>query len=725
MKRLKDTSMIRDFWTAQLGDKTVIFSRNDKNTVCVWDISNLAEPTQGQDPIDQAINNRLFSMKSHPMYKTICVLKMMSIQFFSVSGRSAVGEIRTAPPILMDIHYHPDGERMVLVFIDGTIKILSLQNFQPIKILKLKLLKSSIKTSSLSPDGKWLLYGEDNNSMKMLNLETEEEMNFEDTILLDPTQLLQASDAINVLDVTPTGQGQGWGRSQIVISPESHQVISFCHIPVIHKPNPALPGKLEGANSWMEIHDLKTGKFVKRLNISGYYPIVLKVEISKNGHSIYQLIARKESDTFSSTFSYTLEKIGSDLVTKQIIASRNVQIMDFSVSSDESFATLVTADGMLDFILLNTGEVTSHFRGDYTFTCCVALEDGTSFCAGDENGEVNFFRVENVVQKVIKDLDAGIEPKPEIVLNPQLSVQETTTQTIEESREELKTTVEQERIPGIFFGGLSKNSGNMLARTDSEQINIKIKQPENLANESEISGGFRIELIPGINMEFVQVPAGEFLMGRDMKDDNQASGQETPQHKVNQDEYWIGKYPVTNKQYQVFVNAVGYKQPEHWKNNGIPPGKEDHPVVCVSWEDAVAFCKWASKVSGRQVRLPSESEWEKAARGIDSRTYPWGNNIDKSYANYDGSDTTRVGSYEIGKSPYAAFDMAGNVLEWVDDWYDGYPGNAIADAAFGTTYRVQRGGAWNLKYEINLRVSYRSRYYPESSDNTGGFRCAI
>jgi formylglycine-generating enzyme required for sulfatase activity len=704
MKRLKDNSMIRDFWTAQFGEKTVIFSRNDKNTVCIWDISNMAEPTQGQAPINQAVNNRLFSIKSHPLYKTICVLKTMTIKIFSTSGRSIIGEIRTAPPHLMDMHYHPDSEFLVLVFIDGTIKILSLQNYQSIKLLTVKLLQSSIQTSSLSPDGQWLLYGEKNNCMKMINLVTEEELEFEGT--------------------TSLGQEQRWDRSHIVVLPESHQVISFCHVPHNQNPYSTFPGRSKDASCWMEIHDLKTRKFVKRLRILGYYPNVLKVEISKNGRSTYQLIARKGLDILSPNVSYTLEKISSDFLTQQIIATRNIEITDFSISSDESFAILVTNDGMLDFISLHTGEVVSHFRGDYTFTCCSAFEEGTTFCAGDENGEVNFFRIENVVQKVNNDLVQAIEPNSEIVLGLQNTVQKTVNRTFEESQKQIKTTKENERVEGILKGGLSTNSSNFYSGMDPEGKSINAKQPENLANESELSGGFSIELKPGNNMEFVQVPAGEFMMGRDMEEDNQASSQETPQHIVILDEYFIGKYPVTNKQYQVFVNAVGYKQPEHWKNNEIPQGKEDHPVVCVSWEDAVAFCTWASKVSGRKVRLPRESEWEKAARGTDSRTYPWGNNVDKSYANYDGFDTTRVGSYKIGKSPYGAFDMVGNVLEWVDDWYEGYPGNSKCNSEFGTTYRVQRGGNWKIKYEINLRVSYRSRFYPESSDDLGGFRCA-
>ena len=225
-------------------------------------------------------------------------------------------------------------------------------------------------------------------------------------------------------------------------------------------------------------------------------------------------------------------------------------------------------------------------------------------------------------------------------------------------------------------------------------------------------------------MEFVRVPAGEFTMGSDKDAD------EKPIHKVNLSEYLIGKYPVTNRQYQVFVLAEKYKAPNHWTDGKIPQNKEEHPVVYVSWEDATAYCKWASKVSGVSVRLPSEAEWEKAARGTDGRTYPWGEGIDKSRANYYESkigETTKVGSYESGKSPYGVYDMAGNVWEWVNDWYDesyyqGSPSSNPQGPASGKS-RVSRGGPWN-NYSSYLRVSNRYRNSPVNRYYFSGFRCA-
>ena len=128
-----------------------------------------------------------------------------------------------------------------------------------------------------------------------------------------------------------------------------------------------------------------------------------------------------------------------------------------------------------------------------------------------------------------------------------------------------------------------------------------------------------------IHLELVRVPAGEFLMGSDPKVDKDASADEQPQHRLYLPEFYIGKYPVTNEQYAAFVKAARQAAPQHWKNGQIPAGKGDHPVVDVSWQDAVAFCRWLSQASGKAIRLPTEAEWEKAARGSDGRIYPWGN----------------------------------------------------------------------------------------------------
>jgi hypothetical protein len=128
-----------------------------------------------------------------------------------------------------------------------------------------------------------------------------------------------------------------------------------------------------------------------------------------------------------------------------------------------------------------------------------------------------------------------------------------------------------------------------------------------------------------IHLELVRVPAGEFLMGSDPAKDKDAQSDEQPQHRVYVSEFFIGKYPITNEQYAVFVKAAKHRAPGHWDNGKIPAEKNNHPVVYISWDDAAAFCQWLSQASGQSFRLPTEAEWEKAARGADGWIYPWGN----------------------------------------------------------------------------------------------------
>jgi formylglycine-generating enzyme required for sulfatase activity len=246
--------------------------------------------------------------------------------------------------------------------------------------------------------------------------------------------------------------------------------------------------------------------------------------------------------------------------------------------------------------------------------------------------------------------------------------------------------------------------------------------------EEQSRADLTLDLGQGVTMEFVRIPAGEFWMGSDKKVDSQARDNELPQHKVSLDEYLIGKYPVTNRQYQVFVQKTGHHAPPRWTNGSIPAGKENHPVINVNWQDSVDFCQWASKVTGLTVRLPSEAEWEKAARGTDARIHPWGNQTpDASLCNYAATkigDTTAVGRFSPqGDSPYGCADIAGNVWEWVDDWYDACPGNTTNNTDFGTKYRVMRGGSW-ISDPDDLRVFVCGRYSPDLRNYVIGFRCA-
>jgi serine/threonine-protein kinase len=197
--------------------------------------------------------------------------------------------------------------------------------------------------------------------------------------------------------------------------------------------------------------------------------------------------------------------------------------------------------------------------------------------------------------------------------------------------------------------------------------------------------------------EMVYVPAGEFLYGED-NETRSLPG------------YWIDKTPVTNAEYAKFINATGHRIPEHWTEGKPPTGKEEHPVVNISWQEATTYCRWAGK------RLPTEEEWEKAARGVDGRIYPWGDeepNERKCNYNRQTSDTTQVGRHSPqGDGPYGSVDMAGNVWEWINEWYDG-----------DRNYRVLRGGSW-ISLVTNIRSTDRNKLGPAYKLRDVGFRCA-
>jgi len=215
-------------------------------------------------------------------------------------------------------------------------------------------------------------------------------------------------------------------------------------------------------------------------------------------------------------------------------------------------------------------------------------------------------------------------------------------------------------------------------------------------------------LLETIDFPMIFVPAGEFLMGF------QASNK----RQVHLDDYWIDKYLVTNAQFQRFVSESGYQAQGDWRKESIP-GKENHPVVNVSWHDAVAFCKWAGK------SLPTEAQWEKAAHGTDGRHYPWGNQEDRTRCNLSLRGTTPVDQYPSGVSPYGCHDMEGNVREWcaINSYH--YSSDSDRAGPAQDTKRVLRSGSWDYRREAALCPSLYERADPETWNRDWGFRCAV
>jgi formylglycine-generating enzyme len=244
--------------------------------------------------------------------------------------------------------------------------------------------------------------------------------------------------------------------------------------------------------------------------------------------------------------------------------------------------------------------------------------------------------------------------------------------------------------------------------------------------------------------DYVYVPAGAFKMGDAAGD---GLDRERPVHEVELDAFYIAQFEITNREWKRFRDDPGYDDAKFWPNGhvvprdqipywtqpnnhgGGTPGSDDYPALGVNWDAATAYCAWLSARTGRRYRLPTEAEWEKAARGTDQRRYPWGQAIDRTYANFVGAqtfDTVQPVGYYDGSvrgelhthgnaSPYGAFDMAGNVMEWCQDWYsrDYYSVSPRKNPKGPETgaYRVLRGGSFFVE-AFDLRSYGRSAAWP-------------
>jgi formylglycine-generating enzyme required for sulfatase activity len=253
-------------------------------------------------------------------------------------------------------------------------------------------------------------------------------------------------------------------------------------------------------------------------------------------------------------------------------------------------------------------------------------------------------------------------------------------------------------------------------------------------------------------LSVARVPAGAFAMGADDGDED-----ERPAHKVYVDEFFIGAHPVTNAEYAEFVGDTGHPSPaigrlpliasgpleaqfrsiadRHlWANGTPPPGRANHPVTLVRFEDALTYCSWLTGKTGKTIRLPTEAEWERAARGgQEGQRFPWGDNLEPGAAHFvprggrkEYFDTAEVGSYP--PNAFNLFDMAGNVWEWVSDWYTRhYYSQAQYRNPKGPEsgpMRIVRGGSWVNADGRYLRCAYRHKVPPDSYTYSIGFRIA-
>lgn len=248
-----------------------------------------------------------------------------------------------------------------------------------------------------------------------------------------------------------------------------------------------------------------------------------------------------------------------------------------------------------------------------------------------------------------------------------------------------------------------------------QQLQEKIQQGHKQSHEKTASAETQ-------EMPMALVPAGEFIMGSKV-----GPADEQPEHRVFVDAFFMDKYEVSVGHYGEFLKATSLEAPPDWDIMNQPQHQK-RPVVNMDWADAATYCKWAGK------RLPTEAEWEKAARGTDGRLYPWGNETPTGlHANFGKKEWNNhaallpVGKLEDGKSPYGIYDMAGNAWEWVSDWYDhDYYKNSPSQNPAGPSsakFKVLRGGSWSNTQD-DLRSANPYIYEPASQYHNVGFRCA-
>jgi len=281
-----------------------------------------------------------------------------------------------------------------------------------------------------------------------------------------------------------------------------------------------------------------------------------------------------------------------------------------------------------------------------------------------------------------------------------------------------KTPIRQASLTSIYTQVILQDSPTATASSTSTPTQTSI--PLVIPNTIHINQKDEAEII--------LVPEGEFLMGSDPAHDPWFWGAEQPEHMVILNAFWIYRTEVTQAMYNICADFHACPVPEKI-NNPIAqqygdPRFYDYPVVMVSWTGALSYCQWAGG------RLPTEAEWEKAARGMDGRLFPWGNDADATNrANVTTSSPVKVGSFPEGASPYGVLDMAGNVLEWVNDFFaPEYYSYSPLDNPLGPasgSRKVIRGGAWNQPDITGLRTVARASLKPQETNNSVGFRCTI
>ena len=278
---------------------------------------------------------------------------------------------------------------------------------------------------------------------------------------------------------------------------------------------------------------------------------------------------------------------------------------------------------------------------------------------------------------------------------------------------------------GLILIVVAYRAGKNTDGSSVENEQVKASKPASQAQHPAISSS-----------EMILVPAGKFIMGTDEVDASGKSQEfgfneplylnEQPRREIDLPAFYMDKYEVSNAQFVEYLHALGKYSEQDIANvvQRLQMQEPGLPVRNITWYKAEEYCSFVGK------RLPTEAEWEKAARGTDGREYPWGNDWNQEYVNkgQGEADVVPVGSLDKGKSPYGIYEMAGNVMEWTADWYEAYPGAEYKSPNYGHKRKVARGGSWGGvgHYVIPhyFRTAYRFNFEPDQAFNDVGFRCA-
>ena len=256
------------------------------------------------------------------------------------------------------------------------------------------------------------------------------------------------------------------------------------------------------------------------------------------------------------------------------------------------------------------------------------------------------------------------------------------------------------------------------AENSAQEISVNIDSVRREISELEDR---RQEFQDKLNeREMVFISVGSFKMGSDLV----GRENENPEHLVQVKAFSLDRFEVTNLQYKDFIDATGRRTPVHWQGGNFLTGRADHPVVNVTWEDARAYADWVNK------RLPTEAEWEWAARGTEGREYSWGKQVNQDFANFNNPEggTSSVDKYIRGQSEFGIWDICGNVGEWVNDWYEAtYYARSPDSNPLGPPdgrQKVYRGGGYQTN-RIDIRALSRHNAIPTMYQDYIGFRCAL